>query len=118
MFWELVIIVSGAGRVCLVLQKVSISSLKKCFFGLRNYGSIRAVQNYLRDDLKDKVVYHPCATTVLSKLYELPERTETQNPFIALNCAFDRAQMRYGDKMDKVMTQIAHVCKNFQKIIK
>lgn len=88
---------------------------KSAFFGLRNYGSIRAVQNYLRDDLKDKVVYHPCATTVLSKLYELPERTETQNPFIALNCAFDRAQMRYGDKMDKVMTQIAHVCKKLSE---
>lgn len=88
---------------------------KSAFFGLRNYGSIRAVQNYLRDDLKDKVVYHPCATTVLSKLYELPERRETQNPFIALNCAFDRAQMRYGDKMDEVMTQIAHVCKKLSE---
>lgn len=88
---------------------------KSAFFGLRNYGSIRAVQNYLRDDLKDKVVYHPCATTVLSKLYELPERTETQNPFIALNCAFDRAKMRYGDKIDEVMTQIAHVCKKLSE---
>lgn len=88
---------------------------KSTFFGLRNHGSIRAVQKYLRDDLKEKVVYHPCATTVLSKLYELPERTEIQNPFIALNCAFDRAQMRYGDKMDEVMTQIAHVCKKLSE---
>lgn len=88
---------------------------KSTFFGLRNYGSIRAVRNYLRDDLKDKVVYHPCATTVLSKLYELPERKSVQHPFIALNCAFDRAQMRYGDKMDTVMIQIAHVCKKLSE---
>ena len=88
---------------------------KSKFFGLRNYGSIRAVRNYLRDDLKDKVVYHPCATTVLSKLYELPECKSVQHPFIALNCAFDRAQMRYGDKMDAVMIQIAHVCKKLSE---
>mgnify|MGYP000009360042 CR=1 FL=1 len=88
---------------------------KSAFFGLRNYGSIRAVRNYLRDDMKDKVVYHPCATTVLSKLYELPERTETEQPFIALNCAFDRAEMRYGNRMDEVMTQIAHVCKKLSE---
>ena len=88
---------------------------KSTFFGLRNYGSIRAVRNYLRDDLKDKVVYHPCATTVLSKLYELPERKSVQQPFIALNCAFDKAQMRYGDKMDTVMLQIAHVCKKLSE---
>ena len=85
---------------------------KSAFFGLRNYGSIRAVRNYLRED---KVVYHPCATTVLSKLYELPERTETEQPFIALNCAFDRAEMRYGNRMDEVMTQIAHVCKKLSE---
>lgn len=88
---------------------------KSKIFGLRNYGSIRAVRNYLRDDLKDKVVYHPCATTVLSKLYELPECKSVQHPFIALNCAFDRAQMRYGDKMDAVMIQIAHVCKKLSE---
>lgn len=88
---------------------------KSTFFGLRNYGSIRAVRNYLRDDLKDKAAYHPCATTVLSKLYELPERINLQQPFIALNCAFDRAQMRYGDKMDAVMIQIAHVCKKLSE---
>lgn len=84
---------------------------KSAFFGLRNHGSIRAIREYLREDLKDKVMYHPCATTVLSKLYELPEKAKNDTPFIALNCAYDRANLRYGDKQDDVMLKIARVCK-------
>ncbi len=83
---------------------------KSTFFGLRNYGSIRAIQNYLRDDLKEKVHYHPCATTVLSKMYDLPERSKEES-FVALNCAFDRAEMRYGGRQDEIMMSIARVCK-------
>lgn len=83
---------------------------QSAFFGLRNYGSIRAIQQYLREDLRDKVKYHPCATTVLAKLYTLPER-KLDKPFIALNCAFDRAGMRYGDRQDEIMQSIARVCK-------
>lgn len=84
---------------------------KSVFFGLRNHGSIRAIRKYLREDLKDKVMYHPCATTVLSKLYELPEKKKKYTKFIALNCAYDRANLRYGDKQDDVMLKIARVCK-------
>lgn len=83
---------------------------QSALFGLRNHGSIEAVRGYLREDLKDKVVYHPCATTVLSKMYQLPKREEKE-PFIAVNCAFDRANMRYGEKMDDVMFSIARVLK-------
>lgn len=87
---------------------------KSEFFGLRNYGSIRAIQNYLRDDLKEKVVYHPCATTVLSKLYNIPERTG-EEPYIALNCAFDRANLRYQDKQDEIMLALARVLKQLSE---
>lgn len=87
---------------------------KSKFFGLRNHGSIRAIKNYLRDDLKEKVVYQPCVTTVLSKLYALPEHRRGK-PFIALNCAFDRAGMRYGNRQNEIMTAIAHVAKKLSK---
>lgn len=83
---------------------------KSAFFGVRNHGSIRAIQSYLREDLRDKVVFHPCATTVISKLYQLPER-HVESPFIALNCAFDREELRFGDKKDEIMLGIARVLK-------
>lgn len=83
---------------------------QSAFFGLRNHGSIEAVRGYLRQDLKNKPAYHPCATTVISKIYQLPDRTPKE-PFIAVNCAFDRADMRYGEKMDEVMLSIARVLK-------
>lgn len=87
---------------------------KSKFFGLRNHGSIRAIKNYLRDDLKEKVVYQPCATTILSKLYEMPE-CHMDRPFIAINCAFDRAGLRYGSRQNEIMTAIAHVAKKLSE---
>ena len=87
---------------------------KSKFFGLRNHGSIRAIKSYLRDDLQEKIVYQPCATTVLSKLYELPQR-HRDRPFIALNCAFDRAELRYGNRQNEIMTAIAHVAKKLSE---
>lgn len=83
---------------------------KSAFVGLRNHGSIRAVRSYLREDLRDKVKFHPCATTVLSKLYKLPKREGTE-PFIAINCAYDRMHMRYGEHVNEVMMAIARVAK-------
>lgn len=87
---------------------------QSAFFGLRNYGSIEAIRGYLRKELKDKVKYHPCATTVLSKLYQIPRRAVNE-PYIAINCAFDRAELRYRDKMDDVMMSIARVMKELAK---
>ena len=79
------------------------------FIGLRNYGSIRAIQAYLRADLKDKICFHPCPTTVLSKIFVLPSGEERN--FIALNMAFDRENLRYGDKKDDICQSVAKVMK-------
>lgn len=95
-------------------ENVNTLVAKSQFIGLRNHGSIRAIKNYLHKDLWDKVVYQPCATTVLSKLYEIPQNQE-KTPFIALNCAFDRAQLRYGDRQDEIMEAIARVVKQLSE---
>ena len=87
---------------------------KSSFFGLRNHGSIEAVRGYLREDLRDKVTYQPCATTVLSKMYQLPLR-DAKKPFIALNCAYDRSELRYQGKQDEVMFAIARVLKKLSE---
>ena len=80
------------------------------FFGMRNHGSVDAIRKYLRDDLKEKVSFHPCATTVLSKLYDLPFKRK-EKPFIAVNCAFDREDMRFGDKKAEVFSALSRLLK-------
>ena len=82
--------------------------VNKCrFVGLRNTGSVTALRAYLDDDLKDKITVHPCATTIISKLYDLPNIKS--EPFIAINCAFDRSEMRFGHKKDEILKALARV---------
>ena len=87
------------------------SLVSKCkFVGLRNHGSIRALRSYLSEANASKLVFHPCATTVLSKLYRMPA-VDSERPIIALNCAFDRANMRYPNGQDNVLGAIARLMK-------
>ena len=79
------------------------------FVGLRNNGSVNAVREYLPASLHDKVRFQPCMTTVLAKLYK--EYFEIPNlyskTFIALNCAFDRADLRYKGRDKQILREIA-----------
>ena len=82
--------------------KLNINKIveKAKFVGIRNNGSIKALKTYLRDELKEKLKFHPCATTILSKIYKIPQIKE--KPFVAVNCAFDREHLKnilpYFDK--------------------
>lgn len=95
-------------------ENVNVLVEQSKFFGLRNHGSIRAIQGYLREDLREKVKFHPCPTTVLSKLCVLPKRN-VQEPYIAVNCAFDRGDLRYGDRLESIMFAVAKVLKQLSK---
>ena len=89
--------------------------VRKCeFVGLRNSGSVRAIQQYLDEELKEKVKFHPCATTVLSKMYRMPT-VHVDKPFIAVNCAFDRSNMRYGERKEQILYSIANVLKKYSE---
>lgn len=87
---------------------------KSEFVGLRNNGSVRAIQSYLSDDLKEKVHFHPCATTVLAKMYRMP-KVCIEEPFIAVNCAFDRSDKRYGTCKEEILCSIANVLKKYSQ---
>lgn len=81
---------------------------KASFVGLRNHGSIENVKRYLRtQNLKNKLVFQPCMTTLTSLIYPDMFKYTQKEDFIALNCAFDRQGMRKAD--DKVLTSIARV---------
>ena len=86
---------------------------KASFVGLRNMGSVRAVQELLPQELKDKVVYQPCITTLISKLYK--EMHEPYGRKIAYNIAFDRIEKRFGDNVELVLEQIAKSAKELSK---
>lgn len=91
---------------------------KASFFGLRNHGSIRSVNEYLPEHLRQKVVFQPCMTTLISRIY--PEHFQTTVPAeegpIALNCAFDRSSLRFGDQQGDVLRQIAKAMKELSGV--
>jgi polysaccharide pyruvyl transferase WcaK-like protein len=92
-------------------QHLSILAEKSVYIGLRNSGSIRAVKNYLPENLHHKLRYQPCMTTLIQKLY--PElcasarRSTAGKPIVAINMAFDRARLRYQDREIEVLTNVA-----------
>lgn len=78
---------------------------KSTFFGLRNKGSICAI-NELTDKLfADKICYQPCPTTLIRKLHpELPPKPWKRK--VALNMAFDRYALRFGENQEHILMQI------------
>jgi polysaccharide pyruvyl transferase WcaK-like protein len=86
---------------------------KAAFFGLRNSGSIRAIESYLPAELHDKLKWQPCYTTVLANLYPDVVRTPeiTGRWSVALNCAFDREGLRYGSGRERIMSSVARSMK-------
>lgn len=90
----------------LLLQKAE-------FVGLRNYGSIQAIQNLVGEPFGSKIQYQPCTTTLIRKLYQLPRKQQTGN--IALNMAFDREELRFGANKRTILEQVAKAAKALEQ---
>ena len=87
---------------------------KASFVGLRNHGSVEKVREYLQtQELKDKVCYQPCMTTLIAKLYEGFLDFDSKEDFIAINCAYDREKYRVDDH--KRYTAIARAAKRLSE---
>ncbi len=85
---------------------------KASFVGMRNYGSVRGIRSYLPEELHSKVVYQPCMTTLISRIY--PERFQgnrAKQGFIAVNCAFDRSQLRFAGREEEILGNLASALK-------
>lgn len=76
------------------------------FVGLRNSGSIECVKNLVHDELKNKIVYQPCATALIKKI-DPKIKCTCRTDLIAFNVAFDREELRFNDKQDIILDQIA-----------
>lgn len=89
---------------------------KAKFIGLRNNGSIEKIKEYLTsNDLKNKIVFQPCMTTLLSKIYPNLTDYRAKDNFIAINCAFDREELRTFTEDVKI--NIAKVFKKLSNFI-
>ncbi|WP_238696940.1 CDC27 family protein [Streptomyces sp. E5N298] len=80
---------------------------RSAFFGLRNHGSIDRVRELLPASLRDRVRYQPCPTTVARHLVpELSGPTERSDT-VLVNCAYDRAGLRFGHDYGHFLAQMA-----------
>ena len=89
---------------------------KSVYLGLRNQGSINAIKSYLPNELHGKLYFQPCMTTYLSKIYK--DQINFNKPkenFIAINAAFDRSHLRFGENIGGILTSIAKVLKVLSK---
>lgn len=90
---------------------------KASFIGIRNQGSINKLKQYLRsEDLRNKLIFQPCMTTLISKIYPDFIPFEQKEDFIAVNCAFDRRELRSSN--DDILNAIARVVSSLSKEIK
>lgn len=87
---------------------------RSAFFGLRNHGSINAIREILPEKLAGKVVYQPCTTTIIRKVFpELKHIENTGN--VAVNMAFDREDLRYGKSKEQILSNTAKAIKRIEK---
>ncbi len=104
------------GQVPNEIFKSSLKCLvkKSSFVGLRNQGSIDAVKSILPLNLQAKIKYQPCTTTIIRKIYNdlIPPKMETGK--IAINMAFDREELRFGNRKEEILNSVAKTVKKLE----
>ena len=105
----------GQENDSLFIDSLCALTEKSAFLGLRNRGSIKAVRNLLPKKLSTKIVFQPCTTTLIRKLYKdsIPAKKETGS--IAINMAFDRENLRFGDNKEAILKQVAEAVSKIEK---
>lgn len=88
---------------------------KSVYIGLRNHGSLNSLKAYLPENLHHKLTFQPCMTTFLNQLYPDVADYNAKEDFFVLNSAFDRAHLRFGQNIGKILGDIAFVCKEISK---
>jgi len=95
-------------------ESLSMLVEKSSFFGVRNYGGIKAIQNYIPEHLWNKVEYQPCPTTFINHLESAFKPKERTSRRIALNIATDRPNMRFGEKQQIISKRLSKMVRLFQ----
>ena len=89
---------------------------KSRFFGLRNAGSITGIKKYLDSSLHSKIKLQPCVTSMLREVYpKLFEGVVVDSNRVAVNVAFDRPELRFGDRQDEILSELCMAIKYLSK---
>ncbi|MFI8186277.1 glycosyltransferase [Actinacidiphila glaucinigra] len=80
---------------------------KSAFFGLRNHGSVEKVRALLPAELQDRVLFQPCPTTVSRQLVPGWQDPVKRDDTVLINCAYDRAGLRFGHDYDHFLREMA-----------
>lgn len=82
---------------------------KSGFFGMRNKGSIESLKEYLEPENQSKLVFQPCPTTVISRVYKgYPSSIGNMKlKALALNIAFDRQSLRFAGRENEILDAVA-----------
>ncbi|MFD6277617.1 polysaccharide pyruvyl transferase family protein [Streptomyces sp. NPDC060209] len=80
---------------------------KSSFFGLRNQGSVERVRELLPEELRDRVRYQPCPTTVARHLDPGLDDGAGRDDTVLINCAYDRAGLRFGHDYGHFLAETA-----------
>ncbi|MQY16236.1 hypothetical protein SRB5_64340 [Streptomyces sp. RB5] len=88
-------------------ESLKLLAAKSSFFGLRNHGSVDKVRELLPAELRDRVVFQPCPTTVSRHIVPGWQDPVRRAETVLLNCAYDRAGLRFGYDYDQFVEQMA-----------
>ncbi|GII52188.1 hypothetical protein Pth03_05770 [Planotetraspora thailandica] len=80
---------------------------RSAFFGLRNHGSVEKVRALLPAELRDKVLFQPCPTTVARQLTPGWQDPVRRDETVLINCAYDRAGLRFGHDYGHFLKEMA-----------
>lgn len=95
----------GQTNTDLFVSSLNCIVRKADFVGLRNMGSVRVIRNLVDADLRQKITYQPCTTTLIRKICKIQPKKNTKR--VAFNVAFDREDRRYGKNKEIILNQIA-----------
>lgn len=105
------------GQTKTKLFRNSVNKLvrKASFVGLRNHGSVKAIKDIVDDDIRKKVLFQPCITTIASSFLEVEEGTG--KGVVALNMGLDRLENRFTDERTqiKVFEAVARAIKKIEQ---
>ena len=93
-------------------EHINICISNSKFFGLRNWGSIRALMPYVDNENKAKVMFQPCPTTMLTLYEDLPVVKKDKEIGICL--AFDRYENRFGTIFDQLFDNLILFAHRFE----
>jgi lipopolysaccharide biosynthesis glycosyltransferase len=88
-------------------ESLALLVSRSTFVGLRNNGSIDRVRDTLPAELRDRVTYQPCPTTVTRFLVDGWQDPAARDDTVLVNAAYDRFERRFGREYGRFMARMA-----------